>query len=100
MMSEKIRAQMKAQTAKKWAKKNKRNQRTANPVQEIKSSLLNVSEGNVAAASLPIWSQIMQVADEKGHFASDIVEKALDGKRISDKQAWVVGKFATENGVA
>ena len=87
---------MNAHTAKKWAKKAKR-KTAANPVQEIKASLLSLSEGNTTLASLPIWSEIMQVADEQGHFAADIVGKALAGKSISDKQAWVVGKFATDN---
>lgn len=87
-----------AATARKWAKKN-RKEAKPNPVQEIKSSLLEISEGNKSLTSLPIWSQIMEVADSKGHFATDIIEKAMSGKSISDKQAWVVGKFAAENNI-
>ena len=87
---------MNARTAKKWAKKA-RKQTTSNPVQELKVSLLNVSEGAQGSASLPIWSQIMEAADNAGHFASDIVEKALEGKRISEKQAFVVAMFAKNN---
>ena len=68
---------------------------------EIKNSISDISNGHQLAMSiLPIWSSIMQLADEKGHFASEIVERAtMNHKSISDKQAWVVAYFAKNNGL-
>jgi len=40
----------------------------------------------------------MAKADEVGHFASDIIEAAYNGKAVSEKQAWAVAMFAKENG--
>jgi len=67
----------------------------------IKTSIQDLSNGHqLAMSNLPIWSQIMQLADEKKHFASEIVERAiLDHKPISEKQAWVVAFFAKNNGL-
>lgn len=45
------------------------------------------------------WSSLMQLADEKNHFASQIIENALNGKFVSEKQAWVVAFFAKNNGL-
>ena len=67
---------------------------------EIKTSLVQISEGNTGLRILPIWSEIMQKADEVGHFASEIVERVLmDRKSCSEKQAWVVAYFAKNNGL-
>lgn len=68
---------------------------------EIKTSLEDLSKGyQDAMRNLPIWSEIMQTADEKGHFASQIVERAImERKSISEKQAWVVAFFAKNNGL-
>ena len=70
-----------------------------NPVASLASSLMNVSEGNKTLSTLPVWSEIMQVADEQGHFASDIVERALAGQAITQKQAYAVAYFANENNI-
>ena len=72
---------------------------SSNPASELASTLMNASEGSASAASLPVWSQIIEAADNAGHFASDIVEKALEGKRISEKQAYAVAFFANENNI-
>lgn len=45
-------------------------------------------------------SAIMQLADEKGSFVSQIVEDAINGKRVTEKQAWAVAYFAKENGLS
>ncbi len=68
---------------------------------EIKTTLEDLSNGHqLTMANLPIWSSIMQLADEKGHFASEIVEKViLDNKSVSEKQCWVVAYFAKNNGL-
>jgi len=68
---------------------------------EIKTSIEDLSNGyQLTMGILPIWSEIMQLADEKGHFASEIVERAtMDHKSISEKQAWVVAYFAKNNGL-
>lgn len=68
---------------------------------EIKTSLEDLSKGyQESMRLLPIWCEIMFLADEKGHFASQIVEKAImDRKPISEKQAWVVAFFAKNNGL-
>ena len=39
----------------------------------------------------------MEAADEQGHFVADIVEGALNGKFVSEKQAWCVAYFAKNN---
>lgn len=44
------------------------------------------------------WSALMRVADENGNFVGSIIEKALNGQTISDKQAWCVAFFAKNNG--
>ena len=79
--------------------KNSLSKASKNHAASIASSLMNVSEGNKTLAGLPVWSEIMQVADEQGHFASDIVEKALSGKTITQKQAYAVAYFANENNI-
>jgi len=68
---------------------------------EIKTSIKDISNGHsLTMAILPIWSEIMQKADEVGHFCSDIVEKAvMNHKSISEKQAWCVAYFAKNNGL-
>jgi len=68
---------------------------------DIKTSLEDLSNGySLSMGMLPIWSSIMQLADEKGHFASEIVERAvMSHKSISEKQAWVVAYFAKNNGL-
>jgi hypothetical protein len=83
------------------AKKAKKEKKEWKPdiVNAIKTSLLNICEGNKSLATLPVWSQIMKLADEQGHFASDIVMQAMSGKKISEKQALVVGFFAKNNNV-
>jgi len=43
------------------------------------------------------FSTIMQKADEVGSFVSKIVEDAIDGKNVSDKQAWAVAYFAKKH---
>jgi hypothetical protein len=45
------------------------------------------------------WSALMRLADEKNHFVGSIIEKALNGKTISEKQAWCVAFFAKNNGL-
>ena len=70
-----------------------------NPIASLASSLMNVSEGNKTLGGLSVWAQIMEVADEKGHFASDVIEKALAGKTITQKQAYAVAYFANENNI-
>lgn len=44
------------------------------------------------------WSEMMEVADSKGHFVSDIIEKAMAHRFVSEKQAWCVAFFALKNG--
>ena len=44
------------------------------------------------------FSALMQVADEKGHFVADILNRALRGGSVSEKQAWCVAYFAQSNG--
>lgn len=46
-----------------------------------------------------VWNRIMEVADEKGHFAGEVVFKAINGGFVSEKQAWAVAYFAKENGI-
>jgi hypothetical protein len=67
--------------------------------QQIKTTIEDLSRGySDSMRSLPIWSEIMQKADEVGHFCSGIVENAvLNRKPISEKQAWVVAFFAEKN---
>ena len=48
---------------------------------------------------LPIWSEIMQKSDEVGSFVSEIIESALNGGFVSEKQAWAVAYFAKNNGL-
>lgn len=45
-----------------------------------------------------VYGYMMEVADKSGNFISDIIEKAINGKYISDKQAWCVAFFAEKNG--
>ena len=45
-----------------------------------------------------VFSYMMEVADQTGNFVSDIIEKAINGQEISDKQAWCVAFFAEKNG--
>ena len=45
------------------------------------------------------WSCLMRLADSLNHFAGSIIEDALNGRNISDKQAWVVAFFAKKNGL-
>lgn len=42
--------------------------------------------------------EMMEIADKQGNFVSDIIEKAINNSRISDKQAWCVAFFAEKNG--
>jgi len=68
---------------------------------DLKNSLEDLSKGyQLHMSYLPIWSSIMKLADEKGHFASDIVERAvMSHNPISEKQAFVVAYFAKNNGL-
>lgn len=43
--------------------------------------------------------KIMQKADEVGSFVSEIVMNAIDGKAVTNKQAWAVAYFAKNNGL-
>ena len=45
-----------------------------------------------------VYSYMMELADQSGNFVSDIIEKAINGQYISDKQAWCVAFFAEKNG--
>lgn len=63
----------------------------------------NLIEGN--AYSRPTgfqaifdFSALMQVADKANHFTAKIIEKALRGGYVSEKQAWCVAYFAKNNG--
>jgi|SRR5690606_24858121 len=44
------------------------------------------------------YTAIMKKADEQGNFVGSIIMDAIDGKLISDKQAWAVAFFAQKNG--
>lgn len=43
------------------------------------------------------FTKIMEVADAQGNFVANIVENAINGKFISEKQAWCVAYFAQKN---
>lgn len=43
------------------------------------------------------FTQIMKVADSQNNFVGSIVESAINGKIISEKQAWCVAYFAQKN---
>jgi hypothetical protein len=45
-----------------------------------------------------VYCYMMEVADQTGNFVSDIIEKAVRGQAISEKQAWCVAYFAEKNG--
>lgn len=45
------------------------------------------------------WSPLMRLADEKKSFVGSIIEDALNGRTISEKQAWCVAYFAKNNGL-
>lgn len=49
--------------------------------------------------SLYAWSPLMRLADEKKSFVGSIIEDALNGRTISEKQAWCVAYFAKNNGL-
>ena len=40
---------------------------------------------------------ILQKADELGSFVSSIIESALNGEKVTSKQAWAVAYFAENN---
>lgn len=43
------------------------------------------------------FSAIMQLAASKGHFTEDIIWGAMNGRRVSEKQAWCVAFFAKKH---
>ena len=43
------------------------------------------------------FTQIMKVADSQNNFVGSIIENAINGKLISEKQAWCVAYFAQKN---
>ena len=45
-----------------------------------------------------VLCEMMEVADNQGNYVSEIIDKALNNNRISDKQAWCVAFFAEKNG--
>jgi hypothetical protein len=70
-------------------------------LKDVKEIIFDLGQGyHQTFKNIPIWSEIMQKADEVGHFASEIVERViLSHKSISEKQAWVVAYFAKNNGL-
>ena len=65
---------------------------------DVKTTIEDISNGySLTCEIFPIWSAIIQRADEVGHFASEIVERAMSHKPISEKQAWVIAYFAKNN---
>jgi len=46
-----------------------------------------------------IYSEIEKLADAENHFAGSIIERARNGKFISDKQACVVAYYARKKGL-
>jgi hypothetical protein len=46
------------------------------------------------------FSTVMKVADTKGDFQGEIIEKALNNGYVSDKQAWCVGFYFKKIGLA
>lgn len=42
-------------------------------------------------------TNIMKVADSQNNFVGSIIENAINGKLISEKQAWCVAYFAQKN---
>lgn len=70
-------------------------------VNDIYSSIVGTRETRHSNWQMIVKpSVIMQLADEKGSFVSQIVEDAINGKRVTEKQAWAVAYFAKENGLS
>ena len=83
----------------KFDKKQTNKVDTAWGKQQTYSALKDISEGNQGLRILPIWAAISSKADQVGHFAADVISKAMNGVRISDKQAWAVAFFAEKHNI-
>jgi len=86
-------------TSKKLAKTIAR-QETKLSVADVASMIQgNRDERHSSWSVSPLWSKVMEVADNQVHYVSEIVEAALNGESISNKQAFAVASFAKNNGL-
>ena len=70
-------------------------------VADFKGFLMDMSAGyQDAMRDVPVFGQVMEAADKAGHFASDVIFKAINRQRISEKQAWAAAYFAKKAGFA
>ncbi|WP_394749465.1 hypothetical protein [Spongiimicrobium salis] len=80
--------------------------KSLNNVKEIMNDYLRIMKNEIMGDrtdrgvmfnSTGRFTKIMRVADEKSHFVGSIIENAINGKNISEKQAWCVAYFAKNN---
>lgn len=84
--------------AKKIAKTAAKNVETKLTLKDVYSSIVGSSEERCSNWMMIVnTSAIMQKADEVGSFVSKIVEDAINGKNVTEKQAWAVAYFAKNN---
>ena len=85
-------------SAKKLAKTVAKNAPTKMTVKDVFSSIVGNRETRSSTWEMVVnTSAIMQLADEQGSFVSEIVMNAIDGKNVTEKQAWAVAYFAKNN---
>lgn len=46
------------------------------------------------------WAAVMQVADSNGDWQGQVIERALKGQFVSEKQAWCVAFYFKSMGLA
>jgi hypothetical protein len=84
--------------AKKLAKTIAKNKVQKATAKDLFSSIVGNRETRHSNWQMTVnCSAIMQLADEKGSFISEIVENAINGKNVTEKQAWAVAYFAQKN---
>lgn len=84
----------------KLARTKKKMQETKLSAKDIFGILINAKyKVENKEMALPIFAQIMEVADKKKHFASSVIETAMAKGTVTEKQAWATAYFAKNNGI-